>query len=130
LAAVALLALAAPAAGAATFEPTRKDDPPPNECKPNNCSLRAAMKAADDREGRDTVVLSKGRYELEIPHGGGGLYFGSLDLVDGLVLRGRGSRETTIDANGLDQVLTSWLNSTPGSFDIRGVTLTGGIAGR
>ena len=42
---VAVICLAVPSiASAKTFEPTRKDDPSPNGCKPNNCSLREAVR--------------------------------------------------------------------------------------
>jgi Right handed beta helix region len=127
-AALALSLLVTAPAAAATFEPTRKDDPVPNGCKPRNCSLREAMQAADNRQGRDEVILARGRYELELPHEGAGAYSGSFDLIDGVVLRGRGPR-TKIDANDLDQVMTSWSNGTQGSFRLQDLTLTGGNAG-
>ena len=47
LAAVALLATAS-AASAATYRPTRTDDPAPNGCKKKNCSLREAVIAGND----------------------------------------------------------------------------------
>jgi hypothetical protein len=132
IAAVALAALGLgvlPGAAAAdTFKPTRFDDPVPGKCKPKDCSLREAMKAADDHPGHDDVVVRPGRYELELP--GSGLYEGSLDLVQGVTVRAKGRRNPTIDANGLDQVITAWANLTSGeSFEIRGLTLTGGVAG-
>ena len=62
------MSLAAPAATLGdTFAPTRFDDPPPNKCKPSDCSLREALRAAGNRNGRDEVALRRGVYELEIP---------------------------------------------------------------
>jgi Right handed beta helix region len=123
---LAALLVAIPAS-ADTFKPTRFDDPEPGKCKAKDCSLREAMKTADDHPGHDNVVVRPGRYELELP--GMGLYEGSLDLVQGVTLRAKGRRNPTIDVNGLDQVITAWANGTSGeSFEIRGLTLTGGVA--
>jgi hypothetical protein len=45
--ATALLALCAGPASAATLTPTRTDDPPPDGCAPEDCSLREAVEEAD-----------------------------------------------------------------------------------
>ena len=80
-------------------------------------------------ESQDKVVLRRGTYELEIPNGGAGMDNGSLDFVDGVTLQGRGADETTIDANDLDQVVTTWNNGSAGTpFALRDLTLTGGDA--
>ncbi len=106
--AVAALSLGvSPAALGATFTPTRFDDPPPNKCKPGDCSLREALRAAGNANGRDQVVLKKGVYELEIPDTQGlGIEVGDLNIFGPLTVVGKGSRDTKIDGNGLDRVFT------------------------
>jgi len=113
-------------AAADTFTPTRFDDPEPaNKCKPTDCSLREAIRAANNHNGRDEVVLAKGTYELEIlPVDGGPNADGQLFIFDDLTLRGLGPRETKIDANGIDRVL-----AVTGRSSIQGLTLKGGDAG-
>jgi hypothetical protein len=98
--------LAAPAATAAnTYSPTRFDDPPPNRCRSSDCSLREALRAAENHGGRDQVVLRKGAYELEIPDTQGlGIEVGDLNVNGPLTVSGKGARKTTIDGNGLDRV--------------------------
>ena len=63
LAAVALLATAS-AASAVTYRPTRTDDPAPNGCKKNDCSLREAVIAANANGGGKIVLGPGKRYEL------------------------------------------------------------------
>jgi hypothetical protein len=125
---VAALLLAAPA-GAETFTPTRFDDPDPGRCRPGNCSLREAISASNNHPGHDTVLLSRGTYELEIPPVDTGFESGSFDLVDGMTLRGQGPGKTTIDGNELDKVLQGALNLAPDAFELVGLTVTGGNAG-
>jgi hypothetical protein len=119
--------VASPAA-AATFEPTRLDDPPPGNCKPSDCSLREALKAANAADDRDLILLSKGTYEMEIPDESSGMDSGSFDLVKSVTIRGRSTGSTTVDANGLDQVMTGWLNLADNSFKLESLMLTGGDA--
>jgi hypothetical protein len=118
----------APAAAADTFRPTRFDDPPPDRCKPRNCSLREAIDASNDHTGRDTVILRKGTYELEIPPGPI-VGSGSLDLIDGLILRGQGPGKTKIDANEIDRVAECFLDIQGDTYTLRDLTLTRGDAG-
>ncbi|MGI9020512.1 MAG: choice-of-anchor Q domain-containing protein [Solirubrobacterales bacterium] len=113
-------------AAADTFIPTRLDDPaPPNKCKLDDCSLREAIKAANNRAGLDEVLLGKGTYELEIlPVDGGANEDGQLVAVDSVTISGLGPRETRIDANGIDRVL-----AMGGKSILQGVTVKGGDAG-
>lgn len=129
LAAVLSLALcvllAAPAA-ADTFVPTRFDDPaPPNKCKPDDCSLREAIRASNNHNGRDEVVLGEGTYELEILPTDSPLNADGQLFVSGpATIRGLGPGETSIDANGIDRVLAAGGKST-----LEGLTVKGGDAG-
>lgn len=121
----------APSASADTFKPTRFDDPAPaNKCKPDDCSLREAVRAANNQGGRDEVVLKEGTYELEILPSGPAFESGDLDIFTGLELRGKGARQTKIDANGIDRVVSNGCGiGTIGSVTIKGLTLTGGDPG-
>jgi CSLREA domain-containing protein len=123
-----LLGAAAPAS-AVTYEPTRFDDPAPGNCKPKDCSLREAIKASNaSTDVKDRIVLEPGDYELTIPNGGSGLDNGSLDLVDGVTIRGRGRFETRIDAKNVDQVFTGWNNGGEDAFRIEDLALGNGKA--
>ena len=109
-------------AAAKTFEPTRKDDPVPNGCKPNNCSLREALLAGGLRTGADSVLLKAGTYRIELPPAPDG---GDFTMGSGDTLRGRGAARTTIDGKDVHRV-----------FDIVGdgqrierLTVTGGKTG-
>ena len=118
--------LSASPVGADTFRPTRFDDPaPPKKCKQADCSLREAIRTANNQNGRDKVVLAKGTYKLEIPpEDTGANETGQLFSQDELTLQGLGPRKTKIDANGIDRVL-----AVGGKSTIKGLTLKGGDAG-
>ena len=129
----ACLVLVAPA-GAATFKPTRFDDPPPGKCKPADCSLREAVMAANKDFERDAILLRKGTYELEVlpdttDADNQGADNGDLNLDYPVTIRGMGQKATKIDANGIDRVM----RVTPGSVDptttkLLSLTLKGGDA--
>ena len=127
------IAAAAPSAVADTFEPTRFDDPTPNGCKANNCSLREALVDANIADGRDVVRLDGGTYELSISEDEAPLPFfgGGLDLIDDVRIEGEGSRETRIDANGIDRVLELGEGpvEAPQKARLTGLTLKGGDPG-
>jgi hypothetical protein len=98
-----LIAALAPASAASgkTFEPTRKTDPTPGPCKPKDCSLREAVTAANNKPGRDTVVLRPGTYELN------GTINGIIPLSGRTVVRGAGMTRTTIDGNDLHGIFAA-----------------------
>lgn len=126
LSAMALaLALTTPA-NAATFKPTRFDDPEPDRCKPNNCSLREAISAArEDTDTKDKVALSKGRYLIERPDDAtDDNDNGDFDVFGPTTIVGKG-KKTIVDGNGVDEVFTLL------GFDkrtIKNLTITGGIS--
>jgi len=118
--------LSASPAAADTFTPTRFDDPAPaKKCKPTDCSLREAIRTANNQSGRDTVQLAEGTYNLEIlPEDSAANATGQLFIQGNMTLRGLGPRKTKIDANGIDRVL-----AVGGESTVKGVTLRGGDAG-
>lgn len=77
---------------AATFSPTRTDDPAPDGCAPGNCSLREALIAANAADGADVVELAPGQvYLLELGGSNASEESGDLDVRSELTLRGRGA---------------------------------------
>lgn len=67
----ACLSLALGSAQAATFSVTRLDDPAPDGCALNGCSLREAVLAANSAIGLDVVVLATGSHVLRAQTPGG-----------------------------------------------------------
>ena len=126
LAAVALLATAS-AASAATYRPTRTDDPAPNGCKKKDCSLREAVIAANASGTPATILLRPGKRYVLTRKGAGenAALTGDLDITSGpLVVKTEGGGKTdpaTIDANGIDRIFD-------GSLTLNGVTLRDGHA--
>jgi CSLREA domain-containing protein len=57
----------APVQADQTFIVTLHNDPVPNGCQANHCSLREAVIAANTTPGTDTIVLNEGIYILGRP---------------------------------------------------------------
>ena len=127
LAAVALLATAS-AACAATYRPTRTDDPKPNGCKAKDCSLREAVIAANVSGTPATILLRPGKRYVLTRKGTGenAALTGDLDISSGpLTVKTEGggkSDPATIDANRIDRIFD-------GSLTLNGVTLRDGLVG-
>jgi hypothetical protein len=125
-----LLMLASAPAAAATFKPTRFNDPPPNKCKPSDCSLREAVIAANRHSGKDTIRLAKGTYELTRAEAAGDpndSRFGDLDLTGDAKVVGAGARKTAVDAGRSADI--GGILHVQGSFNayaLRDLTLQGG----
>jgi hypothetical protein len=140
---IGVLALAA-GASAKTYRPTRTDDPHPNGCKPNNCSLREAVLAAGNTPAPNCrvsgpalrkcpkIVLRPGRrYRLtQRALGTDSPTTGDLDLQSAprsvtwyTVETAKGRRAATIDANGIDRIFDS---SNASGLTANRVVLRGG----
>lgn len=92
------------AAGAFDFVPTRYDDPVPNDCLAEDCSLREAVIAANEAPGDDRILLSAGIYHLTLI--GSGEDFsatGDLDLRTNVEIVGVGAPLSRIDALALGE---------------------------
>ncbi len=100
------IAFAASAAAAArTYEVTRTNDPLPNACRPSDCSLREAIRAANAHPGADTVVLRSGKtYTLALVGNDDSAETGDLDVTDSVAVRTSGGQQATIDANSIDRI--------------------------
>jgi hypothetical protein len=124
------LAFGAPAF-AADYVVTRYDDPAPDGCLADDCSLREAVIDANQDQDLDRILLSAGTYELTLANVAGDedlAATGDLDLTSNLELLGPGATMTTIDANQTDRVLhlLELLSPDAPTYLIRGVRLTGG----
>ncbi len=114
---------------AATFKPTRSDDPPPGKCKPDDCSLREAVIKANNHAGTDKVSLRKGKYKLTIPEAFGDpndSSGGDLDVYGEGAIVGKGAK-TIVSGEGLHRVF-----HFQGSFSthtLSKLTVRGGDAG-
>lgn len=106
LAVATVAAVAAPGARADTFVVTQSGDPAPGPCD-DQCSVREAIIAANEREGPDTVsVPLRTSHSLSIASTGEDKGVdGDLDVTSGpltIVHRGRGT--PNIEATGRDRV--------------------------
>ena len=82
---------------AESFNVTRYDDPIPNGCAANDCSLREAVIQANATAVTDTIVLGVGTYELlqAISGGSDELSF-DLDITSDLAIIGQGADLTIV----------------------------------
>jgi predicted outer membrane repeat protein len=110
---VALFAIAgllglASAAGASAYRPTRTDDPAPNGCKLQDCSLREAIDKANSHPGLDTIVLRGGKtYRLGLDNTAGDEDLnatGDFDVLESLVVKSSTKKQATVNGDGIDRV--------------------------
>lgn len=102
-----------------TFRPTRFDDPAPDRCRPNDCSLTEAIRDSASQPGHDRIILAAGTYERELLSGGTAGGTGGIDI------RGQGPASTVIDANGMGAGIALG-DLTTGSSSIEALKVTGG----
>jgi CSLREA domain-containing protein len=124
--AIALVSLLAFAAGASgkTYEVTKKGDPTPGKCKPNDCSLREAIKAANKHNGKDVVSLPGKSYELAIASTGEDRNKdGDLDITDPVTVTHPGDGRAKVDAKHRDRVFDVQLNA---KSTFKKLVITGG----
>ena len=95
-------------ASAATFDVTRTDDPAPDACAANDCSLREAVQAANATAAKDRIVLKGRTYHLTQAGEDEDATAGDLDIIAGsgrATIVGKGSGASAIDANDIDRVI-------------------------
>lgn len=85
-------------AQAATYRPTRFDDPAPNGCLLLDCSLREAVIAASASAAVDRIELKSGTYYLTrtVPPYDGAPETGALKIYGDLTVVGTGAATTTV----------------------------------
>lgn len=90
-----------PVSAGATYTPTRFDDPEPDGCQPDDCSLREAIIAANNNPGPDTITLGAGQYDVNlISEGRNGQFTPPLGISDDTVVVGLGADRTRVDGDG------------------------------
>lgn len=107
---------------------TRLDDPAPGGCLSGDCSLREAIQAANNAPGVDTITFEGlGQvYQISIP----GVeetanQTGDFNILDSLIIRGKGKGATIIDGGALDRVFR--IGATA-SVTLTGMTIQDGNA--
>jgi hypothetical protein len=111
------LAFASPAL-ARTFTVNRADDPSPlGPCRADDCSLRAAVFAADDHTGADTIRFAKSLSGQTIQ-----LTLGELAIRSQLTIAGPGATKLAVSGNHLNRVF----HMTGGRITIEGITIRDG----
>ncbi|MGH2685111.1 MAG: choice-of-anchor Q domain-containing protein, partial [Actinomycetota bacterium] len=120
----------------AVITPTRFDDPTPDGCSNNGCSLREAIIQANATSGPDEIILSAGTYLLTLTGAAEDLAAsGDLDITrEALTITGAGKTATVVDAGEEDGLAERVFHI--GQFEagdqpdvaISGLTITGGWA--
>jgi hypothetical protein len=128
--AVIALVLSGPA-GATTYVVDRLDDSTVNACtsQPNDCALRGAILDGNANSGDDVILLDAGTYTLSITGASeDACLTGDLDVLDTVLIEGRGPDLTIIDAGGDGGINDRVFDvHAPGKrLTLRGVTVTGG----
>lgn len=93
-----------PARADQTFVVTLYNDPLPNGCQPNHCSLREAIIDANTTPGADTIILNEGIYLLGRLGEDQAGFNGDLDITGPLTITGVGATRTIIDGNSYSTV--------------------------
>jgi hypothetical protein len=120
--AIALVVGGERASAGAVLTVTRFDDPPPNGCAPNDCSLREAVIIANAPPGGHSIVLAAGTYNLtRVGPDEDDALTGDLDLSENVTITGVGSASTIIDGNDIDRILHvfSGVNANVSSLTLR-----------
>lgn len=100
---IAALALLPWTAQAATYYVTRGDDPMPNGCQVDDCSLREAVIATNATDISDLILLPDTAYNLSLV-GAGDAASGDLDIVGSVTVRGSGASPAGIRAQHLMRI--------------------------
>jgi len=87
---------------AETFNVTREDDPTPNGCNANDCSLREAVIDADQTVAKDTIALPAGTYRIDLSGSDTSENTGDLNISTDMVIIGAPS---IIDGQELGRIM-------------------------
>lgn len=129
VAALALLAaLLAPGAIAKTFKPNTRADHAPNGCNRQDCTLREAVIASNERAGKDKIVLRKGKpYKLKQEgNGEEAAATGDLDVTDELSVKGK--PKAKVDGGKLESVFSTPTTALTANLKLSKLTVTRAIS--
>ena len=116
---------AAPAGN--NYAPNKTGDHPPNGRTHRDCTLREAVIATNAHPGRDTILLARKTYDLNLPRTGeGDPNTGDLDVTDPVVIKHQGKGRAVIDANRIDRVLHFVTSNTDRYTDLVKIVVRGG----
>ncbi len=119
------LLICASSATATDYRVTTYSDPVPDFCVTIDCSLREAVRAANQGGSADRIFLSAGTYTLsQAGADEDAALTGDLDILNDLEIIGAGATMTFIDAAGLDRVIQVLGAGT--SVRIQDVSIVGG----
>ncbi len=122
--ALAVVLLASIGARATNLTVTRTDDPIPNGCQPNDCSLREAVMVANALSGADRIILPAGIYQLTIAGAtSDDASVGDLDIDTQIEIVGAGAASTTILGENSDRIFHV---ASSGGLALRHLTLDHG----
>ena len=124
-----LLALVLPGSplAATDYRPNLYDDPSPDGCTAEECSLREAILAANASAGPDRILLSAGFYAVQIDGAGEDAgATGDFDVTDDLEIVGPAATMTAIEAGFSDRALHVFGSEV--DFAVRGVAITNGAS--
>lgn len=120
-----LLVLTALPADAATFNVTKTADTEDGTCDAD-CSLREAIREANDAGGDDIINVPAGTYTItRTGRGEDAAWTGDYDIEENLEIYGAGASTTIIDADELDRVFQVEGGVT---FELHDVTVQNGLA--
>jgi CSLREA domain-containing protein len=103
---LALFAVSGAPTYAGTFTVTKTADDA-GACTESDCSLRAAIIAANATTAEDTIAIPSGRYTLDIPNTANdedSAATGDLDITQATIIEGSGMRTTIVDGGSIDRV--------------------------
>lgn len=106
-------------ASATTFKVTVQDDPAPDGCTQQHCSLREAVLAANEADGPDVIKLPVGGFQLHNSSGDDddAAAVDDLDITEGVTIDGAGMGRTVVKG-------TPGVRAFHVVSDVTGVTLT------
>jgi hypothetical protein len=104
-------------------------DHAPNGCSRSDCTLREAVIKANDHAGKDTILLKRATYTMELaPSGSNGADSGDLNITDPVAIKHTGAGRATIDANGLDRAFQLLTGDSDRYTKFTKVVIRGGSA--
>ncbi len=129
---LALVALPAQPVAAEGLTVTREDDPEPDGCRPDDCSLREAIIAANTDGDTSIITLKAAVYTLEIGIDSEDTDLaesGDLDIGENLQIVGAGAGLTIIDGNRTNGCLGSVFEvHGPVAVTLEDLTIANGCA--
>ncbi|MFO1518912.1 MAG: CSLREA domain-containing protein [bacterium] len=111
-----------------TLKVTRTDDPPPNGCQPNDCSLREAITAANQDSQTDTIEIPAGWYTIGAGANDEQNLKGDFDIWVSMDFKGAGKGKTIIDGERLDRLFHLHHQNATFKVSFSDLTIAGGNA--